>query len=62
MDNALFFYRQAAVGGDAKAQSTVGKMYETGRFVLKNSAEAMEWYRKSANQGYPQGGPPRGGV
>lgn len=41
----------AAEAGDAKAQNTVGEMYEYGRGVERDPAEALKWYRKAADQG-----------
>jgi TPR repeat protein len=37
--------------GDANAQFTLGWMYLDGRGVSKDSAEALKWYRKAAEQG-----------
>ena len=44
--------RQAAEQGDATAQFNLGIMYANGRGVLKDDAEAVEWYRLAAEQGY----------
>jgi uncharacterized protein len=41
-----------AQAGDAEAQFYVGTMYEEGRGFPKNTALALDWYLKSANQGY----------
>jgi len=30
----------------------LGRMYENGRGVEKNPAEAIKWYRVAANQGF----------
>jgi TPR repeat protein len=44
--------RERAAAGDAEAQFTLGKNYESGRSgVKKDYAEAANWYRKSAEQG-----------
>jgi hypothetical protein len=40
-----------ALLGDADAQCKLGKMYENGRGVAQDYAEAVKWYRKSAEQG-----------
>jgi TPR repeat protein len=40
-----------AEAGDASAQYNLGVMYATGDGVLKDSAEAVKWFRKSAEQG-----------
>jgi hypothetical protein len=37
--------------GDADSQNDVGRMYETGRGVAQNDAEAATWYRLAADQG-----------
>ena len=37
--------------GDAKAQTNLGLMYETGEGVEKDDKEAVKWYRKAAEQG-----------
>ncbi len=41
-----------AENGDAVAQYTLGTMYQGGRGVAQDYAEAVKWYRKSADQGY----------
>jgi TPR repeat protein len=40
-----------AIGGDARAQSTLGDMYLGGRGVPLNSFLAAKWYRAAAKQG-----------
>jgi TPR repeat protein len=40
--------------GDAKAQYTLGVMYENGQSVVKDQAIAAEWYQKAANQNHAQ--------
>lgn len=42
--------RKAAELGDAKAQCDLGVMYEKGTNVVKNFAQAADWYHKSALQ------------
>ncbi|HHF6610725.1 TPA: tetratricopeptide repeat protein, partial [Haemophilus influenzae] len=37
--------------GDAKAQLSLGVMYDEGRGVKQDDFEAMKWYRKTAEQG-----------
>ncbi len=44
--------RLLAEEGDVEAQDDVGFMYESGRGVPKDRAQAIEWYRRSAQQGY----------
>ena len=41
---------QAAERGNTQAQFNLGVMYETGRGVRKNDAEAVRWYQKAAEQ------------
>ena len=40
-----------AEGDDAWAQYFVGSMYEHGKGVIQNDAEAAKWYRLAADQG-----------
>lgn len=42
----------AAEGGDAKAQSALGDMYQRGLGVQKDVAQSADWYRKAAALGY----------
>ena len=42
-------------GGDADAQHKLGLMYESGRGVAKDYAEAVHWFRKAAAQGGKEG-------
>jgi TPR repeat protein len=49
---AVKWYRKAAEGGIAKAQSIVGGCYANGDGVKKDFKEAVKWYRKAAEQGY----------
>ena len=37
--------------GDAYAQNNLGVMYDNGRGVPENDAEAIKWYGKAAHQG-----------
>ena len=41
-----------AEAGDAKAQNSLGAMYDNGRGVAQDYAAAASWYRKAADQGY----------
>ena len=43
---------QAAERGDAAAQTNLGWMYEGGRGVRQDDAEAVRWYRQAAAQGH----------
>jgi hypothetical protein len=46
---ALQLIRPLADQGDARAQSILGLMYESGRGVPQDYAEAVKWYRKAAD-------------
>ena len=51
----VFEYQQmdtAAKKGDPVAQHAVGLCYAKGKAVVKNEAVAVDWYRRSAGQGY----------
>lgn len=50
---ALNFYetKQLAMDGVADAQYNLGHMYEVGQGVEANLEEAVQWYRKAAEQG-----------
>ena len=43
--------RRAAEQGDARAQFNLGEMYDQGRGVKQDYAEAAKWYARAANQG-----------
>jgi TPR repeat protein len=51
-DEAVKWYRKAAVHGDATAQYNLGVFYDQGKGVSQDYAEAVEWYRKAAAQGH----------
>ncbi len=38
---------------DAEGQFQLGEDYQLGRGIPKNPREALEWYRKAADQGHP---------
>lgn len=40
--------------GDAAAELELGRAYEEGKGVAQDDAEATLWFRKAAEQGYPQ--------
>ena len=44
--------RNAAESGDAKAQNKLGYLYDTGRELPQNDAEAVRWYRRAAAQNH----------
>jgi len=45
-------YRKAADQGDAVGQNNLGYLYEHGKGVPQDYAQAAIWYRKAAEQGY----------
>ena len=47
-------WRKKAEAGDANAQFNLGLMYENGRGVPKDDAEALKWWRKAADQGFAE--------
>jgi TPR repeat protein len=47
----LRLWRPLAEQGDARAQSNLALMYDTGRGVPQNFAVAIDWFRKAAAQG-----------
>lgn len=48
---ALQLYGPLADQGDASAQFVLSFMYDTGKGVPENNAEAVKWYRLAADQG-----------
>lgn len=44
-------YQTFAEKGDATAQNHLGWMYQKGRGVDQDDAQAVNWYRKAAEQG-----------
>ena len=54
MKNAAVLYHEAAAQGDDRAQYNLGYMYHFSHGVSQDYARAVEWYRKSANQGNAQ--------
>ncbi len=49
---ALQIFRQLADQGNARAQFSLGVMYNKGQGMTQDYAEAMRWYRKAADQDY----------
>ena len=47
-------WRPLADSGDARAQYHLGDLYEAGRGVAPDAAEAARWYEKAAGQGHGQ--------
>jgi TPR repeat protein len=52
---AARWYRLAAEQGYARAQYSLGRMYESGQGVPEDYVEAVRWYRLAAEQGYAVG-------
>jgi hypothetical protein len=48
---AVKWWHKAAERGHAKAQHTLGELYDYGIGVPKDEAESVKWYRKAAEQG-----------
>src|SRR5688500_337107 len=49
---AVRLLRELADEGNDCAQFKLGGMYDDGRGVAQNDAEALKWYRLAADQGY----------
>ena len=52
---ALRTVRPLAQSGDPAAQSLLGTLYALGDGVTQSYKESVDWYRKSAAQGFPGG-------
>jgi uncharacterized protein len=52
---ALEYIRRSADVSYAPAQVMLGSLYDTGRLVARDPAQAAEWYKKASNQGDPVG-------
>lgn len=50
-ETALKLWRPLAEQGDAEAQRSLGQMYDFGRGIAKDEAQATLWYLKAAEQG-----------
>ena len=48
----IYTIRRKAEAGDAKAQFDLAEAYSEGNGVAKDSAQGMEWLKKSALQGF----------
>ena len=46
------YWTELALKGNARAQFTLGQMYEFGDHAPHDEAEATRWYRLAADQGY----------
>ncbi len=53
--SALLVWLAAAEGGDAKAQTYVGEIFEKGLAGTPDYAAAAKWYRAAAEQGFSRG-------
>lgn len=51
-ETALLEWRPLAAQGDADAQYNLGVMYDNGQGVIQDYAEAVNWYRLAAKQGF----------
>jgi TPR repeat protein len=49
---ALQIFRQLADQGNARAQFSLGVMYNKGQGVTQDYEAALRWYREAADQGY----------
>ncbi len=45
-------FLEAAKQGDATAQYNIALMYDSGKDIPQDDAEAIKWYKKAAEQGY----------
>jgi TPR repeat protein len=54
MEEAAVMYRKAADQGYAKAQYSLGRLYDIGQGVPQSYTEAVKWYRLAADQGFAQ--------
>ena len=50
--HAVYWYRQAAIQGDADSQYMLGLCYASGEGVKKDNRKAIEWFQKSSRQGH----------
>jgi uncharacterized protein len=46
--NAILWYRKAAEQGDGEAQFALANIYERGEGIPRDTAQALEWYKKAA--------------
>ena len=51
LDEAVRWYRKAALHGDAKAQCALGNCFADGEGVARNPEDAAKWYYQAAKQG-----------
>ena len=55
MQAAWDIWKPLADAGDARAQSNIGVMYDNGQVVTEDDAEAVRWFTRSAEGGFPSG-------
>ena len=48
-------WKPLADAGDARAQSNIGVMYDSGEVVAEDGIEALRWFTLSAEGGFPTG-------
>jgi len=53
MEQAVYWYKQAARQGHALSQYNLGHQYLTGIGVKRSESEAMKWWLKAAEQDHP---------
>ena len=51
-ETAMYVFEQRAIQGDAVAQFCLASMYKHGKGMPQNLQSAIEWYTKSAEQGF----------
>jgi uncharacterized protein len=51
---ALSILQPLATNGDPAAQFALGNMYDLGKGVIMDSAQAAQWYMRAAAQGFPE--------
>lgn len=54
MDQAIFWYKQAAAGGDVEAMNQLGILYYDGDGVQKDYSQSLEWFTKAAQKDHPE--------
>ena len=52
-DESVSVLRARAARNDVSAQVALGDLYDKGKGVLKDMADAMKWDRKAAEKGEP---------
>ncbi|MGQ8820082.1 tetratricopeptide repeat protein [Bibersteinia trehalosi] len=52
---AIYWFKKAAEQGYAKAQFTLGRIYDNGKDVRRDVYKAKEFYGYACDNGYPSG-------